>query len=55
MGRLWKEVRKWSYKDGKMLEEDQKVSAHTILAYIDALLMEKFVGTKDIVTQLIAI
>ena len=52
---LWKEVKKWSYKDGKMIEEAQKVNASTILGYINAPLMEHFVGTKDIITQFIVI
>ena len=50
---MWKEVKKWSYKDGKMIEEAQKVSASKILSYINAPLMESFIGTKDIIAQFI--
>ena len=48
---LWKEIKKWSYKDGKMMEEAQKLSASTILSYMNAPLMDSFAGTKDIIAQ----
>ena len=47
--RLWKEIKKWSYKYGKMTKEAQNLSASTILNYMNAPLMEIFVGTKDII------
>ena len=53
--RLWKEIKKWSYKNEKMMEEDQKLSASTILSYINAPLMASFSGTKDIITKFIVI
>ena len=38
---LWKEIKKWSYEDVKMMEESQKLSASTILSYMNAPLMHK--------------
>ena len=38
-----------------MMTEDQKVNANTIMIYINALLMERFGGTKEIIEKLIII
>ena len=50
MGKLWKEIKNWSYQKVKMMEESQRISASIILSYMNAPLMDSFVGTKDIIT-----
>ena len=51
--RLWKEIKKWSYKDVKITEESQKLSASTILSYMNAPLMDNFLVMKEIISQFI--
>ena len=41
------------YKDNKLTEEAHKVSASTILHYLNAPLMENFRGMKEIIAKFI--
>ena len=50
---IWKEIKEWAYENGKLMEEAQKLSASTILSYMNVPLMEIFAGTKEIIAQFI--
>ena len=45
--------KKWAYIDKKMTTKAQNINSNTIMSYINAPIMESFVGTKEIIAKFI--